>query len=397
MNIVTASRLPLLQRCQLFPRLDWVESDTPEALLGSAFHAFAAYAVNMDGGLDGGELDFKGAAKTYGVSDLVLQAMWENAAPIIRELIPAGAKPQVEFAFVYDYEKDTAVALKLTDPRKYDSAVRLGVNMESANGIAETEIPGTIDLVADCGDYVLVADYKTGRAEDVDGVETNLQLDIAGLALARILNKERARKAIVYVGEDATRIETAEMTALDFDGINPELKRLVGTVRYAGAQPNPLCKWCPGKLGCPATGKALMKVVPSLPAEMKLTGPIASPAEATARVMILPLVKSFVGAWETDIKAYADKHGGIRTPDGLYKNTKRDNIDIEALGAVELIKKFRAGKAIETKRTISKTSIKRAVKNNKNPKERFEEIIAELREIGAITESSGGHRIVKDK
>ena len=391
----------MLQRCQLFPRLEWVESDTPEATLGSAFHAFAAYAVNMDGRFVREDLDFKGEARAYaeayGVSAAVLQAMWANADPVIRELIPPETKPQVEFAFACDYEKDTAVALQLREPRGYDTAIRLGINMESANGITETEIPGTIDLVVDCEDYVLVADYKTGMAEDVDNVETNRQLDIAGLALAKLFGRERAKKAIIYVDEDSARVETAEMTALDFDGINPELKRLVATIRYAGPQPNTLCKWCPGKLRCPATGKALMKVVPGLPAEMKLVGPIESSAEATARVMLLPLVQSFVDAWEADIKVYADKHGGIRTPSGLYKNTKRDNINIEAVGAVELIKKYRAGKAIETKRTISKASIKRVLKKHKKPEERFENIIAELREIGAITESSGGYRIVKDK
>ena len=388
-----------MRRCQLFPRLEWVESYTPEALLGTAFHAFAAYAVNVNGiaEIERMDLDFKDCAERYGVSADTIRAMWENAAPLITELIPSGTDPQTECAFAYDYEKETAVALKLTEPRKYDTALRIGVSMELKRGVAETEIPGTIDLAVDCEDYALVADYKTGMATDVDGVEANLQLDIAGLALAKLFGRERAKKAIIYVDEDSARVEMADMMAIDFDGIPPELKRLMGTIRYASAQPNPLCRWCPGKLGCPATGKALMKVVPDLPTEMKLTGPIESSAEATARVMLLPLVKSFVDAWEGDIKAYADKHGGIPTPSGSYKETKRDNINVEAIGAVELIRKFRAGKAIETKRTISKASIKRALKKRKNPEERFEKIIAELREIGAISESSGGYRIVKDK
>src|SRR5690606_3261920 len=102
--------------------------------------------------------------------------------------LPIGAKFRSEVAFAYDYVKGTAREIPVRN-RQYV-------------GLAETEIPGTADVVAEIDEStVYVGDYKTGHRPPKPD---SMQLRAYALMAARTLGATEAVCEIVHVREDGT-------------------------------------------------------------------------------------------------------------------------------------------------------------------------------------------------
>lgn len=156
---------------------------------------------------------------------------------------PAGANAEV--AFAYDVLTRKAREIGRSIGREYGS-------------LADSEIPGTADVLHVQGDHVLIQDYKSGNgyAEQLAGVHdqpgNNLQLQHNALCAAKVYGKEKAFVEVIYLrtGE----VKDAAFDAFDLDAIAARLRSIWEStqnnpkpVRDRGVQ----CWRCPAKKACP--------------------------------------------------------------------------------------------------------------------------------------------------
>lgn len=400
MSRVTGSRLPMLERCLFWARddVEWAPEPEPsyEMSLGSAFHALLPALV--------GRKDADLVAVCEGIPGLVgyedLAQLWDAACdtlPAALEgglgLIPGTARYEKPYAL--NVVEGTAVELVLDAPRAYPPTG-----------------PGTVCLTADIvGEShdggLVVVEVKTGSGYYTDPLPRNLQAR-AEAAAAAYSRKHRGEVtlALVHVSREdpGVRMETMAFGPMEARQTCADINALLAAVPTSEPIPgHRFCAWCPIAKTCPLAVEALAIAVPGekLPAlkngrswlsEYKLAGPIASPDEAAARVLVLPLLEAIVAGIKEGVQQYADEHGGILLPDGtVYRKTFTPTETLELNDtALELIRATVPG---ALKMTSSKSAIEDAMKKRdgtgKVAAAARKEMLEALRKTGALAYRGG--------
>ncbi len=159
---------------------------------------------------------------------------------------PAGGIAEV--AFAYDVLSGSAREVGRSIGREYGA-------------LADSEIPGTTDVLMVQEDHVLLQDYKSGNgyAEQLAGVYNtparNLQLQHNALSAALVYGKPRAVVEVVYL--KSGEVKDCEMDAFDLEAIR---SRLLAIWTRTQENPQPVrndgvqCWRCPAKKACPEWG-----------------------------------------------------------------------------------------------------------------------------------------------
>lgn len=131
---------------------------------------------------------------------------------------PPGSFPEV--AYAYDVLTERAREVGRSIGRNYGE-------------LADSEIPGTADLVTVQPDHVLVEDWKSGIGYRVSPPASNLQLMHNGMCAALVQGKPRAIVQIVYL--KSGEVLDAEWDIFDFPAIKARLRDIWTRVQQARA------------------------------------------------------------------------------------------------------------------------------------------------------------------
>lgn len=246
MNL-SASRLPLLERCPAAGALPavWTES-TDAQRAGTGRHRFLQRAHEL--GVD------------VALAEIPAEAPWraqcEALAPHAADL-PHG---DYELAWAYDPAADTARCLGPWLDRAYDA--RPG------------EVTGTADVVcppAEGRPQWLVVDFK--GTEAVEPAGSNLQLGFYALCVARAYDLDAVDVAIVYIEHDGSlRWDRAHLDTFALEAIAARVRAVVAAVARMSALAEPdgyatglHCRRCPALALCPAQTRLLLALLADPP------------------------------------------------------------------------------------------------------------------------------------
>jgi hypothetical protein len=356
------SQGPLAARCSYFVRdeVPWFESPPGDAgKQGNAFHdAAEAWLVTR------ADVELEPICAANDVTDAEgrrrVRLLFSRWLLWVAERARIGWVPEVTFA--YRWTSDSARELGRGLSR--DEMRRLR---------AADERTGTCDVMTWAEDaqglYLHVLDWKTGHRE-VDDPNHNLQLRAYGLFAARALGVSRVKVTVVHVSE--TGVDARSSSVLDAFSLDLVRAELRSILVHPDAEPKPgtHCAemYCPAAQGCSAYAAArdaaLDEVAPPDPRRLPIVREVAAiqgPEHAAAIYDRVRLAKSQIKAIEGALKAYVEQGGG-RIPSGYGKD-------------LVLVPKSRE--------TFSKQRLEGAV-----PPERAEQVLAELRESGALATSS---------
>lgn len=211
------------------------------------------------------------------------------------DLLPEGG--QLEVAFAYDPETDTARILGYNIGRQYEE-----------HGATFRDICGTADLQGSVGDTLVIIDWKSGYMPLPDALES-WQLRFLALAGCRALGFSKARVAYWILREDGNVIEdAAELDAFDLDTTADRLRSLVSRVFAAAAAEEEApevsvgewCRYCECKAACPAMGGAVRTLI-AMPSATELV----TPAHVAKAFLLIEKIKPLLAAYEERIKMFA--------------------------------------------------------------------------------------------
>ncbi|MGK3981211.1 PD-(D/E)XK nuclease family protein [Sorangium sp. So ce118] len=380
---LSASKVALASRCLHWARPDVPESvdaDTASRRCGSAFHDVAEKHPDVD---------MAAVVAKWNLRDGE-RAKVEELYDAWREWWPeylGGRTVEREVAFAWDTATNTARRLPRCEHRDYSDC-------------SWTEIPMTVDALI-LGDgrtdvEAEVLDLKTSF-EDISA-EEHAQLEANALAVATLLGLDAVAVTIANVSADGVRPNSSRVGGFDFDAIAGRLARMVEAVPTAQPKPGPHCAsmWCPALGTCAATrvtAESLVRARPDLSAV--LARGIQTHEEAYAIKSALKPAQAFLKQLEQMAVAWAEEHGGIRTPDGgLLKRVPQTKRTIDAGNKALRSRLFQmfgddAANAIKTKETVSLDAVRRLAKA-KAP--RGSKARAEAEAIEAL-EATGGVRM----
>jgi hypothetical protein len=333
---LTASKFGLAQRCAYFLREEVAHDDSPmgpAAQEGTELHAM----IQAD-------LEGKPIPQTTSPAVAAKYVAWTAWAPSERRI---GWQPEV--AYAYDPKADAARVLDQAHHRDYSGARAGEVAMQLDVVTFGEDVEGT---------YAEVLDWKSGQRSD----GATAQVEIAALALSRAHGVDRVRTRVVYVGEDGVSVDEAWLSSFDLDMVRGRLLRIL-----AVADPEPVpgghCSalFCPARHACPATVQALAEVsrLPQPEIAQLVAEAITTPAAAGAAHVRLRVIKDAVKAIEERVRAVVEEHGYAPTPTGKV---------------LRLV--------TTTRETFSRSRL---------PKQDAEGIMRELRELGALAESTSSY------
>lgn len=253
-----------------------------------------------------------------------------------------------EVAFRYSPVGDEASRLTQTSHRDYSGAKPGDVAMQVDVASFDEDAVGT---------YAEAIDWKSGRRQAVS--EDNAQLGVAALALSRCYGVDRVRVRLVYCGEDAVDVDEAWLESFDLDMLRHKLRRVLETEQ---AEPTPgahcVDMWCPARTTCPATQAAMVEVSGQPLADIKrlVASALVTPEDAGRAYVQLRIIKDAVRAVDERIKRIVETHGEAPTTGGKVLRL-----------------------ATTTRETFSRARL---------PKDRADEVLGMLRDVGALTEST---------
>jgi hypothetical protein len=349
---LSASKVALASRCLHWARPDvpeGVDKDTASRRGGSAFH---------ECGEKHPDVDMSAVAAKWNLRDGE-RAKVEELYDAWREWWPeylGDRTVEREVAFAWDTSTSAARRLPKREHRDYSDC-------------AWSEIPMTVDALIIGGGRVEVLDLKTSY-EDISA-EEHAQLEANALAVATLLGIDEVTVTIANVAADGVRTNSATVGGFDFDAIAGRLARMVEAVPTAQPMPGPHCAemWCPSLGTCEATrvnAESLVRARPDLSAV--LARGIQTHDEAYAIKAALKPAAAFLREMEQMAVAWAEEHGGIRTPDGgMLKRVPVTKRTIDAGNKALRSRLFQmfgddAASAVKTKETVSLDAVRRLAK-----------------------------------
>lgn len=376
---LSASKVALASRCLHWARPDvpvGVDQDTPARRGGSAVHELAEKHPDVDLGSVAARWSLRDGER---VKVEELYDAWREWWP--EYLVDRAVEREV--AFAWDTATNTARRLPKRDHRDYSDC-------------SWSEIPMTVDALIVGTGGVEVLDLKTSY-EDI-AAEEHAQLEANALAVATLLRLDEVTVTIANLSADGVRTNSATVGGFDFDAIAGRLARMVEGVPTAQPRPGPHCAemWCPALGTCEATrvtAESLVRSRPDLSAV--LARGIQSHDEAYAIKAALKPAQAFLKELEQMAVAWAEEHGGIKTPDGgLLKRVPVTKRTADASNKALRARLFQllgddAASAIKTKETVSLDAVRRLAKANAP---RGQKGKAEAEAIEAL-EATGGVRM----
>ena len=376
--ITTASALERNAKCLLSALLPKVLRESADATAGTAKHAYLADALDS------------GAPEQ--ALERVPAEYRDECASLDLSQLPAGypGTCAAEVAFAFDVETGAGRELGRGLGRDYQ-------------GLADTEIPSTADVVAlEGSDAVAIYDYKTGWGRQPRAAES-WQLRFLALAACRAYGRSRASVAIIRVGEDGAYYDRAEFDECDLLVTEGDVSELFVDIEIAlknpasiasvPAVPGDHCKYCPGFEHCPAQA-ALIRAASGAPAELGVEGIVLTPETAAAAWRRIKDVERVLDATKTAIQAYAQL-APIPLGDGYELGAvqqSRERVDGVRAHRV-LVERYGediAGSAVEWK--SSKAAIERALRPLVTKERKIsalkEEALEALRAAGAVEEKT---------
>ena len=365
---VSASKLGMLRACQWFarPEVKWQRDDPgPAAQLGTTTHELIAATV------EGRKMSVADDRATSMAASALewLTGRWEGAEWI--------AEPA--------YVLDTATGAARLHGRN------IGRNYPR---LAEPELAGSADLVM-AGDAAVLIDFKTGRRENVEPVESNQQMLTLALAAARAHGARTVRAVLAFVGPSGVTTDEAVFDALDLDAHAAELRATVAAIPTSEPKPGKHCQYCPARAVCPAMGTALATVTPRtrLPIVQR-SEDFVSPEHVAEQYLTLRAAKVAIEqAWGA-IRSYVDTHGAVDLGNGhtyARRETKRESISLDSRVAVDALRDA-LGPSWETAVSLSTTKTDIEAASREVAKVSGEKIVAvknrtldALRAVGAIS------------
>lgn len=260
----------------------------------------------------------------------------------------------------------------------------LGHNMTRAKAKAlksPSETVGLMDVAADAGDGVFVADWKTGFGH-VTPAASNWQLKAYALFLARALDRNRATISIVRVRTDGAPpwYDTAQLDDLDLAAFETELQRLFAMRSQVRAQTRARqwdalpkfhegtwCKYCPAQRACPAKVGDMLLVTQDKGQPLNLDD-----AKAAHVWQVLKLAPKVLTRWQGVVEDYAQQQP-FPIGDGVWVGPLLDKKPTETLvpaKAREALTKHLGDElggavfsdAVEISDSLTKASLKRSLR-----------------------------------
>ena len=273
--MLTPSSHDRIAACPTSEILPHVKETSDDATRGTIIHAFLD-----DVAKHGREEALARAPEEYSLV----------CAAIDTDRLPIGAAFRSEVAFAYDTVKGTAREIPVRN-RQYV-------------GLAETEIAGTADVVAEIdADTVYVGDYKTGHHPPPPDSH---QLRDYALFAARAMGKSQAIAEIIKVRDDGTVWrDRKEFDAFELaiqEQVIRDTLRAVEKADPAKVTVGEHCRYCPAFKSCPAT-LALAKQV----AANELEIPPLTKETAALALERVKAVKKVLSSVEAEIKAFAER------------------------------------------------------------------------------------------
>lgn len=264
-----------------------------------------------------------------------------------------------EVAYAWDFKRDAARELYR------------GSGARAYEGLSETEIPGTADLIgmdAD-GQTVIVLDLKSGWAPLGPPAES-LQLGFYAVAAARHLGVSRAIVGWVRLADGVPRYEYALLDEIDLDAMSERLKAVVTSAAFAEVDHQATgalklssgshCTYCPAYLRCPAKATLLRELVAAPDAV-----PVVEAAQVPAMLQRLWDAREVLDRTEEALKDYVKAHPA-RLPSGeVYGLVEQEEETLDPLvGRVVLTASYGedvAKQCLEVKETLTKAALKRVL------------------------------------
>lgn len=364
--LITISALPRVSACLASGVLEPIRDITPSpsAARGTAIHAFLR---------DCNTLGVAGALERVPESE---RALYETID--LEQLPISPANFVAEVGFAYDWEADTARELFRGDSSR------------SYEGLKETELAGTADVVGLTDTSVVILDWKTGYRHLGDPSES-LQLRAYALAAARAYGRGAAEVGFVCRPTEAEpRVHMRSLEFLELELSAQTIRELMSRVHEARRAPQPPagvvgphCRYCPA-LGRCSEASGLVRELARAPQE-----PLPVLDEQTAPLVYQRWVAAQVTLErvEEGLKAYA-QGSPIRLPDGRVwgpVSVGREVLD-PIRGAAALVERFGpdiVDLVVEREPELTKASLERGLRRwmGKNPGHRVSKLKAEAEEL----------------
>lgn len=358
----SASNWPRIMSCSPSgaPGLVSIKRDGARGKRGTAIHKFLEDSL-LGHGTPACDLDEGEMAKLRGVD---LRSM------LPKMLGEGHGKPEV------------AVALHTKSPTS--SKLLEGSNgHRDYSGCDDESIPGTVDLIWETDDSVIICDYKTSlnktAAELLD--DHRWQLVILALGHLHATKHNKAIKlAIIHIDETFTfRKAIRDFDVFEQDSTYDEICAKASTLGAGDHRPGSYCTYCPKYDTCPATTGLLSALV---------QGDSALPADWGQAVEKVRQLKILVAALDERLKDHARAVGGIPTANGkVYGPVEqtRTSIDPYHKEIRAILKEYGAEKAIMLEQKVTQDSLREALSGDRG---KVREVMGRLREAGVLVEKT---------
>jgi hypothetical protein len=316
---VSASKTGILMAClyPMRPDVEWAETSSAYASLGSELHGVFESAAQA-GGIDVSQCPapMQGYIKAW--------SEWFATRPQAERLY--------ELPMAWDPTTDTARVLPSRGARDYSHAVG-------------DEFTGTADLVEVINGRVEVTDYKTG----FEAVEPDTwQMKLLALAAARHFGVTEVTSRILQVSDTGVDDNAMTFDLFDLISISEDLRALsarIKTSHDAAPVPGPHCRYCPAKLGCPATeepANELVSAIELVPSH-RLTMAITDAGHAAWTVGAIQRVEDLLDEIKKRVRQYAEETGGIPLGDGkVWRKVSYSKSNVDKTALAELARKHGA-------------------------------------------------------
>lgn len=263
-----------------------------------------------------------------------LDAVCQKLGVLPGEVVPSvrSLREHIESLHHTDVRYEAAYAWH---PQK-DDVIHLGNHLERDYSDApEGYYCGTSDYEGIDGETLVIADGKTGHANNVEPIASNGQLLMLAFCSATARGwTGPIRIELWFVRPGRVWVEAADVTLFELWDMAQRVRERMRMLPVLPATTGDHCRYCPAAGACPAT-KEQMGAIIEAGAEGWSTA-IQSPQHAAWMAERLPALKKAIELVKGELEKYADEVGGIPLSNGkVWKSItgKRDSLNVAAVKA----------------------------------------------------------------